>query len=220
MANIILDFDSTISSVELLPEIFKVALQGNKKADEIQKQIEQITSEGMSGEISFPESLKKRIDLLPLTKDHIKLMVKHISVHISPSFKECVSQLAEHNLHIISGAFSDVIVPLMAEYGVFPYQIHANKFTFDDEDKFTGVDVNSLLTQENGKVKVVKSLNLNGKTVVIGDGFTDLQIKERGLAEKFIYYAEHVQRENVMSRADFVAKDFHNVLQIMQQLDL
>lgn len=217
MSNLIIDFDSTISAVELLPEIFKVALQGNENAEQIQEKIDSLTTQGMNGEISFSESLRQRVELLPLTKDLVKLMVDHISANISPSFRGCVDELNKHNLHIISGAFSDVIVPIMAEYGVFPYQIHANKFVFDEDGKFTGIDMHSLLTKDDGKVQMARNLDLVGDTVVIGDGMTDHQIREQGVADLFIYYAEHVKRDKVMALADFVANDFNEVVDILNR---
>ena len=38
-------------------------------------------------------------------------------------------------------------------------------------------------------------------------GFTDYQLFESGLCDKFVAYVEHAQRENVLAKAKFVAKN-------------
>ncbi len=216
--SIIIDFDSTISSTELLPEMFSVALEGSDNADEIRQKIEDITNQGMEGKLPFDESLKRRIDLLPLTKGLLELMVLHTSTLISESFKKNVDELnSNYDLHIVSGGFADVIVPVMAEYGIFPHQIHANKFVFDG-DEFKGIDTSSPLVREKGKVELVKSLGLGEDVAVIGDGYTDYQIKEANLAKYFIAYAEHVYRDYVVSKADFVANTFDEVVAILRKI--
>jgi len=217
--NLLIDFDSTISSVELLPEMFKVALSGREDADGIQTKVEAITSAGMNGEIPFSESLKQRIELLPVTKDLVKLMVDHVSTLLSPSFVNIANDFNErYNLFIISGAFKDVIVPLMSEFEIFPYQVYANSFMFNEKGEFVGVDESTPLVHDHGKVEVVKSLKLEGTTVVVGDGFTDYEIKSNGAANYFICYTEFKSREPVIVKADYTATDFYRVGEILQDI--
>ena len=39
---------------------------------------------------------------------------------------------------------------------------------------------------------------LQGEVIVVGDGYTDYQLFEAGLADKFIAYTEHVERASIM----------------------
>jgi len=47
---------------------------------------------------------------------------------------------------------------------------------------------------------------------VIGDGYTDFEIKNSGLANKFYAFTENVERENVMSQADHIAPSLDEFL--------
>ncbi len=65
-----------------------------------------------------------------------------------------------------------------------------------------------------GKVEVVKRLNISPERIVIGDGSTDLEIKEQGMAEKFYLYTENVKRETLVNKADYVINDFKELIDI------
>ncbi len=47
---------------------------------------------------------------------------------------------------------------------------------------------------------------------MIGDGYTDYEIKHSGLANKFYAFTENVERENVMDKADHVAPSLDEFL--------
>ena len=62
--NYIFDFDSTLTRVEALDVLAEISLKNNPKKEEIIQEIIHITNLGIDGEISFTESLEKRIKLL------------------------------------------------------------------------------------------------------------------------------------------------------------
>ena len=70
------------------------------------------------------------------------------------------------------------------------------------------------LSKEGGKIKAVRNLKLKGKTYVLGDGFTDYQLKEAGLADKFFAFTENVFREKVAQKADHVVSNFDEFLSL------
>jgi len=47
---------------------------------------------------------------------------------------------------------------------------------------------------------------------VIGDGYTDYQIKAAGLANKFFAFTENIHRENVVQAADHITPSFDEFL--------
>ncbi|HPW63926.1 MAG TPA: phosphoglycerate dehydrogenase, partial [Cyclobacteriaceae bacterium] len=51
-----------------------------------------------------------------------------------------------------------------------------------------------------------------GDVYVIGDGYTDYEIKHAGLANKFFAFTENVEREKVLSKADHVAPSLDEFL--------
>lgn len=57
--NIVIDFDSTFTKVEGLDELARIALHGSPKQAEIVGKIHDITEKGMTGAISFADSLRE-----------------------------------------------------------------------------------------------------------------------------------------------------------------
>ena len=73
--NFVFDFDSTLTRVEALDVLAEITLVGNPKKEEIIQEITEITNQGIDGEISFPQSLEKRIQLLNAKKSDLSLFV-------------------------------------------------------------------------------------------------------------------------------------------------
>jgi D-3-phosphoglycerate dehydrogenase len=109
---------------------------------------------------------------------------------------------------VLSGGFTEVIEPVANELGLKREHILANRFVFNQQGDIIGVDPESYLCQEQGKVKAIQSLKLSGKTVVLGDGWTDYEIKKAGVADEFGAFTENVRREEVVKVADWEAVRF------------
>src|SRR5690606_33059359 len=104
------------------------------------------------------------------------------------------------------------IVPIVKEYGIKEENVFANTFTFDESGNIVGFDDKNVLSVNNGKVEQLKSLNLVGDVYVIGDGYTDYEIKAAGLANKFFAFTENIARENVLAKADHITPSLDEFL--------
>lgn len=210
----IIDFDSTFSRLETLDELFAIALNGNPEKDKIVERIKEITKAGMEGKIDFGKSLGKRVSLLRANKKHIEALVKVLKKNVTPSFARNKKFLKEHagNIYIFSGGFTDYIWPVVKQYGLLEKKVFANSFTFDEKGNITGFDKENPLSQAGGKVLQLKKLKLDGEVFVIGDGNTDYEMKESGLASKFFAFTENVSREAVIHKADHVVSTFDEFL--------
>jgi len=210
----IIDFDSTFVQVEVMDELACVALRDSANRDEIVSLIKEITRLGMEGKIPFDESLERRVALLSASKSHVDELINQVAQKISVSIEKnrAFFWTNRENVYIISGGFKEIIVPIVKSFGIPHENVFANTFVFDSDGNITGVDTVNLLSQEGGKVKQVASLSLTGFVYVIGDGYTDYQIKEAGLANKFVAFTENVKRPNVIEKADFVASTFDDFL--------
>jgi len=62
--NFVIDFDSTFTKVEAFDVLAEIALKDHSEKELIQKQIFEITNQGMDGSLSLRESIEKRIKLL------------------------------------------------------------------------------------------------------------------------------------------------------------
>jgi len=210
----VIDFDSTFTKVEAFDVLADISLKDHPELERIRQEIINITNQGMDGSISFRESLEKRITLLSPTKRHLEQLVVVLRELVSESFKrnrEFFQTYAEY-IYIISNGFHAFIDPIVTEFGIKPENILANRFHFDPQGNVIGFDKENPLSQNNGKVEQLKRLNLPGDVYVIGDGYTDYEIKHAGLANKFFAFTENVEREKVLSKADHVAPSLDEFL--------
>ncbi len=215
MKNYIIDFDSTFIKVESLDELLEISEPGNKlKIDKVKN----ITNEGMEGKISFSESLSRRIKLLEATKDNIDKTVHKLRDKVSDSFVNNIDFLKENNdnIYIVSSGFHEIIDPIVLEYGILKKNIYANSFIFDKSHKIIGYDENNPLSTSKGKVKILKMLGLKGITHIIGDGFTDFEIKKEGYANYFYLFTENIKRKSLIKNADFLLKSFDQFIHIVK----
>jgi D-3-phosphoglycerate dehydrogenase / 2-oxoglutarate reductase len=210
----VIDFDSTITKVEGLDQLAVISLKGNPDGERIANEIKYLTDLGMNGEISYSEALQKRIALLKANKSHIDVLVEFLSENITDSFernKPFLQQYAD-NIIVISGGFKEFIDPVVAKLGLKIENVYANTFVFDENGDIIGVDENNPLAKSGGKIKLLESLDLDGHISVIGDGYTDYELKKSGEADRFYAFIENVKRDNVIPGADFVIKSLDEFL--------
>lgn len=210
----VIDFDSTFTKVEAFDALADISLTDHPDRAIIKKQIEELTNQGMDGSLSFRESLKKRLQLLSPNKKHLEQLVVALKGMVSESFKRNRSFFEENadQIYIISNGFHAFIDPIVTEYGVKKENIFANLFHFNDKGEVIGFDEENPLSSNNGKVEQLKRLNLPGDVYVIGDGYTDYEIKHSGLANKFFAFTENVERNNILSKADHIAPSLDEFL--------
>lgn len=210
----IIDFDSTFIRFEALDELAEIALKDGTKKEERLKQIKEYTRQAMEGKLSFPESLQKRIELLDANKKDIDKLVRVLKRNISTSIKRNENFFKEFSdrIFIISGGFKEYIAPVVSDYNIPENHIFANTFEFDQQGRITGFDKENYLAQENGKVKQLKNIDLEGEIFVIGDGYTDYELKEAGLADKFFSFTENIERASLLDKADHITPSFDEFL--------
>ncbi len=210
----VIDFDSTFIKSETFELLGKFSLAEQPESENIRKEIHQITDEAMEGEMDFSESLSRRIKLLNATRHHIEPLINEIKGDISPSFlrnKQFFTNYSDQ-IYIISNGFREIIVPAVEDFGIPGKNVFANTFTYSEDDKITGFDTNNILSKDNGKVELLKSLNLKGDIYVIGDGYSDYQIKKAGLANTFYAFTENVERNSIIEKADHIAPSLDEIL--------
>ncbi len=211
---LIFDFDSTFVQIEALDELAQIALEKAENKEETVREIKKITQLGMDGKLSFQESLSRRLALFTISDEHIKKVTELLLDRISTSFlrnKEFFKKNSER-IYIISGGFKEYITPVVTLFDIAFDHILANEFIFNETKNVVGYDKNNFLSMANGKVLQVEALKLNGEVVVIGDGFTDYQIKAQGKASTFIAFTENVFREVVVKNADFVVSSVDELI--------
>ncbi|WP_291864371.1 phosphoglycerate dehydrogenase [Maribacter sp.] len=210
----VFDFDSTLTRVEALDILAEMTLEGQSNREEVIDEIQKITNLGIDGDISFTESLEKRIKLLNAHKDDLSQLVEELKQKISKSIesnKEFFEKFSD-DIYVISCGFKEFIVPIVAEYNIPVDRVYANTFKFDEEGKIVGFDNDNVLSQHNGKIECLKQMNLEGEVQVIGDGYSDYVMREAGIAHKFFAYTENVHREKAASNADYITPNLDEFL--------
>ena len=210
----IIDFDSTFTQVEALDVLAEISLKNNEDKDKVIDEIKTITDQGMEGGMSFRESLKRRIDILDANKQDLPELIDRLGSLVSPSFKRNTEFINKYKdqIFIVSNGFKDFIVPIVSQYGVKEENVFANEFEYGSNGEIIGFDEDNLLSENNGKPRQIESLNLEGEVFVLGDGFTDFEIKKAGLANKFYAFTENVRREKILNHADHEAPSLDEFL--------
>ena len=214
MNHFIIDFDSTFIKDESLDVLAKFSFG---KQDKFVDKIANITNDGMEGKISFKESLTRRIELFDSNKKCLEMTIEFLKNRVSKSFKENKQFLKKNsdNIYILSSGFLDIIEPIVMDFNIKKENIFGNNFTFDEFDNITGFEKTNTLSSDLGKVNIVKNLNLVGNIHVIGDGYTDYEIKKEGYADFFYLFTENKERKKLVKYADYSIKSLDEFINIV-----
>jgi D-3-phosphoglycerate dehydrogenase / 2-oxoglutarate reductase len=210
----IIDFDSTFTKVEALDELVSISQKNNPNIHNIVTAIQHITNKAMNGELPFDIALEERLKLLEATRNDINVLIQLLKNKVSTSFQRQANFLKSYadDIYIVSGGFKEYILPVVVPMGILPEQVFANEFIFDDKDNIIGFDKTNLLSLPKGKVQLLKQLQLKGDIRVIGDGYTDYELKEAGLANSFFMFTENVTRDILLDKADKVVHSLDEFL--------
>lgn len=213
---LILDFDSTFCRVEALDELFAMSMAAHP---ETVSEVKKITNAGMAGELPFQDALARRMALLRANQQHISQLVEKLKQEVSRSVAKNRDFLLQHQdrLLVVSSGFREYIEPVVADYGIGADRVHANSFRFDASGQIIGYDADCPLAKTGGKVEVVRGLGLRGRVWVVGDGFTDYEIRQAGLAERFFAFTENVTRPRVLDHADQVVHSFDQIFEPLSE---
>jgi len=212
----IIDFDSTFTQVEALDELARISLKNHPEKEAIFQKIEDYTNFAMEGKLSFSESLAQRVKLLQANEDHLKQLIKHLKKKVSTSFSRNAEFFKKHadDVLIVSGGFKEFITPVVSQYHIKKENIYANTFVTTGDGNIIDYDHANPLSEEGGKVKLLQHLKLEGELFGIGDGYSDFQLRESGLINKFFAFTENIARESIVAKADHVTPSFDEFLYV------
>ncbi|MGH8427596.1 MAG: HAD-IB family phosphatase [Gammaproteobacteria bacterium] len=217
LSTLIIDFDSTFVGVESLDLLAEIALAAHPERAALTAEVQRLTTLAMNGEIAFAEALSRRLGLIAPQREHIAILVEQLHASISPSFRRNRAFLVEHaeKFWIVSAGFHEYIDPVVAEFGLRRAQVLANRFRFEG-DAITGFDLDNPLAADGGKVIAVAVLGLAKPIVAIGDGMSDYELFEAGVADHFFAYTENVRRERLVAVAPQTAASLDEVFSVMK----
>tara|TARA_B110000438_G_scaffold258470_1_gene267197 strand:- start:20 stop:700 length:681 start_codon:yes stop_codon:yes gene_type:complete len=214
-----IDFDSTFAQIETIDEIAKIALDNDPNKSKKINLINEITKNAMSGKISFSKALYDRLNILTIKSHHIKLAIEMITKRISNSIKRNKDfiKLNANNIWIISGGFTQIICPCVIDYGIKPENVIANTLIINS-GIVKGIDTKNPMSMDRGKIKAIKSLQINLESIMIGDGYTDYEVYQEEASDHFIYFSENILRPEVSNKSKLIANSFEDVIDIIAKI--
>ena len=216
--SIIIDFDSTIITKESIDYLSEIVLKSRNDKDQILKKISHITNQGMNGVISFEQSLNERLSLLSINKKHIKNLSIEVSKNFDDTFVENLNYLESiiENIFIVSGGFKEVIESAFKSISNKTWNIFANDLEYKNNNVI-GINKSNPLSKDYGKVELIKSMNLSENVIVVGDGYTDYEIRKHNQANIFLCYIRNINRKKVSKYADILCDDFGQVKEFIKK---
>ena len=183
-----------------------------------EKEISQITSQAMRGEIDFESSLRKRVSLLEgLPISVFDKVFK--SIQLTPNAQKFISILQKNGILVglVSGGFSPIVERLAKSLGITYFS--ANQLEVKD-GLLTGKLVGHIISPEVKQATLEKwreKLKLpKERTIAIGDGANDLlMLKSSGLGIAFC--AKEVLKKEIPNHVD--KRDFLEVLPLIDCLE-
>tara|TARA_Y100001960_G_scaffold258238_1_gene277586 strand:- start:63 stop:740 length:678 start_codon:yes stop_codon:yes gene_type:complete len=217
--SLIIDFDSTIIGLETLEYLADISTNDSSDKKKLISQISHYTNLAMNGDITFEQSLDLRFDLIKLNRQDINNSISYLKNKIDTSFLDNINFFKKHfdSIYIVSGGFKSIIHSVLNSALDADWNVYANEFVFDDKGNVKGVEEGNPLSLSKGKVELVKSLNLDNDIIIVGDGYTDYEIKKFNVAKYFLAYTAHIKRNNVINNADVVCSDFYDVIEFIEK---
>ncbi len=170
---VVMDMDSTLIQVEVIDELAKSAGNG--------EEVSGITSKAMNGELSFNESLNKRVEFLKGLDESALDEIYH-NIPFTPGAKKLVKILKKlgYKTAVISGGFTFFTDRLKNELGL-DYAF-ANELEIKD-GKLTGKVLGEIINGEF-KAKILEDIADKeditlDQVVAIGDGANDLLMLDK-----------------------------------------
>lgn len=166
---VVFDCDSTLSAVEGIDELARVA--GVDVAD--------LTRRAMDGELGLEEVYGLRLERIQPSAEDLDQVGELYIERALPHAAELVRALhfCGKRVVVLSGGLLPAVRQLAEHLGVSGEEVFAVDISFDEHGGYTGFDTASPLARGGGKPDVLRALKRSPeeRVCLIGDGMTDLE---------------------------------------------
>jgi phosphoserine phosphatase len=203
-ASVVIDVDSTLCGVE------GIDLLAELRGARVAAKISELTARAMRGEIALEDVYGERLDAVRPSSSDIEILAKAYREALAPGAKKAITRLRDAGvaLHLVSGGLRDAILPVARYLGFRMTEVHAVEIQYDAHGGYAGFTPSPLTTQR-GKLDVVQGLDLPRPSLAVGDGATDLEM--RNAVDAFAAFTGFVTRETVVSQAALEIKSFDDL---------
>lgn len=209
--SVVFDADSTLVGLEGIDWL--AALRPPAVAERIAR----LTEEAMAGQLPLEEVYGARLTAVAPRRDEVLAAGEAYVRTIAPGAERCVEALRQAGcrLVIVSGGLRLALLPLGARLGIAAEDVYGVEVTFGADGRYVDFDRSSPLARQSGKPEVVARLGLPRPTVAVGDGSTDLAIREDGAADCFVAFTGYTHRAAVVRAADHACPSFDALLALL-----
>ncbi|MEO7084823.1 MAG: HAD-IB family phosphatase [Gemmatimonadaceae bacterium] len=206
---LVLDVDSTISGIEGIDWL------AARRGDVVARRIAKLTQEAMQGGVPLEQVYGARLAEVRPRRDEMDALSRAYVEAIAPGAVNAIARIRRSGVQVVlvSGGIRYALLRLALQLGLGPADVHAVSVQFDAIGAYVGYDASSLLTTANGKKRLVEELQLEGPVIAVGDGATDLAMRE--VVDRFVAFTGFVTRPNVVEAADCVASSFADLERIV-----
>jgi phosphoserine phosphatase len=207
--SVVLDVDSTVSGIEGIDWLAK------RRGDVVSRRIADLTQRAMQGGVPLEEVYGTRLAEIRPRREEVDALSRAYVDAIAPGAPETIARMRRSGVQVIlvSGGLRAALFRLAFKLGLGPSDVHAVSVHFDALGAYTGYDTSSPLTTATGKSQIVSSLRLDSPIVAVGDGATDLAMRD--VVDAFVAYTGFVSRPDIVERADAVASSFADLERVV-----
>lgn len=216
MPTVIFDADSTLLTCESLEEVLRA-----KNIDpQRMQQIQAITAQGMSGEISFISSVQKRLGMATITHQDVIDFGKRVVEYVTPGLESLIHELQHRGIDIwiVSGAARDILKPLGKHLGIPESHLFGIDLQWSSTGEYSGIDETKPINRSKweGVREIASTWSL--PRIAVGDGMTDYALLEHGLVDHFIAFTQNVRRQALINKGVVEAKSVEALRKSIEKL--
>jgi HAD superfamily phosphoserine phosphatase-like hydrolase len=199
---VVLDVDSTVSGIEGIDWL------AARRGDLIARRVADLTNNAMQGGVPLEHVYGLRLNAIRPRRDEVDALARAYVDALAPGAVETMERLRRLNVQIVlvSGGLRHALLRMALHLGLSPSDVHAVALRFDAGGAYQGYDATSPMTTSDGKRRMVESLSLDGPILAVGDGATDLAMRDA--VDLFAAFTGFVTRPNVVEHADVVVASF------------
>ncbi len=207
---LLLDCDSTLSSIEGIDEL------GRLRGPATFKAVEDMTNAAMNGGTPMEAIFAKRLEIIQPTAAELAAIGAQYIATVEPTALASLAKLraAGWRIAIVSGGFTQAIRPLADFLGID--RVEAVTLKFHADGSYAGFDDSCPTCKTKGKNVVARRLRAEHQAthvVMVGDGASDLEVK--GDADMVIGFGRYVQRPKVVAGADKFVRSLEELVGVV-----
>ncbi|HEY2165418.1 MAG TPA: HAD-IB family phosphatase [Gemmatimonadaceae bacterium] len=206
---LVLDVDSTVSGIEGIDWL------AARRGPDVAQRVHELTRRAMAGEVALEEVYGSRLSEIRPRREDVEALSREYLEWMAPGATESVARIRRAGVRVtlVSGGLRPALRRLASHLGLAQSDLHAVSLEFDAAGAYLGYDSNSALTTADGKARVVSELRLPRPIVAVGDGATDLAMRE--VVDAFIAFTGFVSRPRIVARAEATASSFAEVERLL-----